>query len=203
MTDALIHALADTRRKLRDVDGQLCLPGSKRCPKCKTVKAYGDFSRRSKTKDGRASVCRDCQAKADRKRARKKSYRKRNNRDLRAFQARHGKRARCPVKAAARKAVQAAIRKFVKRRKGDPSAKPCAAWGELRPVREGFCFDCGADGSKVKLRYDHFKGYEPENHLAVELVCSPCDGLRSRARGERAWAGVDKEAGQRGAVLGG
>lgn len=62
-------------------------------------------------------------------------------------------------------------------------------WAVSNAIRSGklarpstmCCVDCGKQAS----RYDHYLGYAPENRLAVQPVCAPCDGLREKARGYR------------------
>ena len=44
------------------------------------------------------------------------------------------------------------------------------------------CADCGHDGNDRRHEYDHHRGYAPEHHEDVEVVCSACHHLRERSR---------------------
>lgn len=57
--------------------------------------------------------------------------------------------------------------------------------GRLPRANNVPCADCGDVWSPGKLRheYDHYLGYAPERHLAVQSVCTPCHRRREAARG--------------------
>ena len=77
-----------------------------------------------------------------------------------------------------RKNAYASARRYPERRKARERVKDAIRRGDLVPVKERQCIDCGEPAK----RYDHPRGYE--NALDVEPVCYRCDGLRSRQRGE-------------------
>ncbi len=76
---------------------------------------------------------------------------------------------RDPVKQKARLAVALAVR-----------------LGRLPRANSVPCTDCGRTWTTGDLRheYDHFKGYAPEHHLAVEAVCTKCHRSRESVRGK-------------------
>jgi hypothetical protein len=70
------------------------------------------------------------------------------------------------------------------RRRRD-QGKPQANAAVARAVRKGvlvrpdFCSDCGCKSSCVqRIHAHHHRGYEPENWLEVEWLCSACHGSR-------------------------
>lgn len=67
--------------------------------------------------------------------------------------------------------------------------------GRIRPANEQPCVDCGhmySDGER-RHEFDHFMGYDAENHLMVQVVCTTCHAARELSRrivGQRARRGV-------------
>ncbi|HUW00872.1 MAG TPA: hypothetical protein VMW08_00840 [Acidimicrobiales bacterium] len=57
--------------------------------------------------------------------------------------------------------------------------------GVLPNPDEVACCDCDHRGSDRRHEYDHFLGYAPEHHEAVEAVCTKCHHARERARQPR------------------
>jgi hypothetical protein len=47
------------------------------------------------------------------------------------------------------------------------------------------CFDCGHLGKDKRHEYDHYLGYDSENHEKVQVVCTTCHVKREMERG--AW----------------
>jgi hypothetical protein len=52
--------------------------------------------------------------------------------------------------------------------------------GKMPRASELMCADCGNPADQ----YDHIGGYEKDNYLNVEAVCTTCHGRRARARDE-------------------
>jgi hypothetical protein len=44
------------------------------------------------------------------------------------------------------------------------------------------CTDCGHTGADKRHEYDHYKGYDAENHENVQPVCTACHHRRERER---------------------
>lgn len=77
-----------------------------------------------------------------------------------------------------RRNAKASAKRYPERRAAREKVKDAIRRGDLLPVKQRACTDCGGPAK----RYDHPRGYA--SPLDVEPVCFKCDGLRSRSRGE-------------------
>jgi len=72
----------------------------------------------------------------------------------------------------------ASVKRYPERAKARARLNHEIRMGRIQSAKLLLCVDCGNPAK----RYDHHLGYE--NPLLVQAVCFPCDGKRSRARGE-------------------
>jgi hypothetical protein len=130
---------------------------AKTCAKCEAEKPLAEFCAMAKAKDGRHPWCRSCRS----------SYNKTWAKARPGYSAAHVRtmRVRHPEQQQARQKIHQDVK-----------------MGRRPRVSTLPCVDCGEPAA----RYDHARGYAPPNDTYVEPVCTRCDGLRSRARGEHA-----------------
>ncbi len=139
---------------------------TKKCSKCGMELPLHDFSRFTRSRDGRRPECKACQSAAKRLyyqnggKAVSQAYYFRNRDHILAYN-------------------QANRHKYQRRRLYDPAKGPArsAVWRALKTgtlVRPKRCQKCNA---RCKPEAHHGRGYDPEHYLDVDWLCNACHNL--------------------------
>ena len=128
----------------------------RKCTECKVEKDIGCFSTNRNRKDGIHNQCRECTNR------RRKEWGKTHPRPY----------------STRKKEYYSGNQTHIKARS---KVNHMVEGGKLPRVSTLLCMDCGIQAQQ----YDHYKGYEPENWLDIQPVCSKCSDKRDIVRGNR------------------
>lgn len=125
--------------------------GFKWCHVCKSWRERSSFSSDRSRNDGLTASCRDCRSKTS-----KSKYQPRDRKRGRRY-------------AVARDGDQSQARGRVNH---------LSRVGVLPKPNKVPCVDCGHVGDDRRHEFDHFAGYQSDQHELVEVVCSKCHSKR-------------------------